>query len=277
MAKKFSVLSWNVEHFSLAEKNVDKILSHIKSFNPDIIAIYEVEGAEVFSHMMSEFPKHSFFITEGPQAQEILVGTRNTLNAFTTQKLDFKRGISKLRPGTLTTIRKNGKNYTLLFLHTKSFPNPGGFGIRDDQFLHAFNLKKKLDKIAGGEGKAQMIITGDLNTMGLDYYSKDIDPDFEITKLGHRANLRKMEILEKDFDKTWVGLKSKGKKLRFGNLDHVLASQHIEFNKVGSDNSRVKVTGWKDLLSDDEALANSKVKKFMTEVSDHNSLYFEVA
>ena len=279
MAKKFSVLSWNVEHFKVSKKKTDKIIQHIKSINPDVLAIYEVEGAEVFSFMTEEFSKYSFFITEGPQTQEILVGTKNTLQSFTSQRIAFKRGISALRPGTLTTITHKGENYSLLFLHTKSFQNPGGFGIRDDQFQHAFNLKKKLDKNAGGTGKAKMIVAGDLNTMGLDYYSKDIDASYEIEKLGHRAGLREMRIIDKDHHATWTGLKpGNKKKLRFGDLDHVIASDQIEFNMVGDDGkSHVKVSGWKELLSDDETKVNSNVKKFMNEVSDHCSLYFEIS
>lgn len=60
------------------------------------MAIYEVTGKDVYSHMMKKFPKHSFYITEGPQSQEILVGTRNTLHAFTTQRTEFKHFVNKV-------------------------------------------------------------------------------------------------------------------------------------------------------------------------------------
>ena len=41
------------------------------------MAIYEVRGKDVFTTMMKEFPNHMFFITEGIQVQEILVGIKN--------------------------------------------------------------------------------------------------------------------------------------------------------------------------------------------------------
>ena len=47
-----------------------------------------------------------------------------------------------LRPGTLLTLRIEGTDYSLLFLHTKSSPGPVGFGIRNDQFSRAIGFKK---------------------------------------------------------------------------------------------------------------------------------------
>ena len=180
LAKKFSVLSWNVKNFTTKNSdNVKKIIGHIKNQDLpeglDIMAIYEVKGKDVFATMTKEFPDHMFFITEGIQVQEILVDIKNKFTAFVTQRTEFKSKISTLRPGTLATLRIKDKNYSLLFLHTKSFPDPVGFGLRDDQLNQAFELKKKLDSIAGGKGKANMIITGDLNTMGLDYRAKEND------------------------------------------------------------------------------------------------------
>ena len=270
MSKLFSVLSWNVKHFKLKNKDVKGILDHIEKFNPDVMAIYEVTGKHVYSHMMERFPNHSFFITEGRQSQEILVGTRNKLQAFTTQRTEFNRKNTYLRPGTLTTFKIGDENYSLLFLHTKSHTIPVGFGIRDDQFKNAFDLKKKLDKTAKGNNKAKFIITGDLNTMGLDYpFKKDIDAETELKKMARNAKNREMKFLKKDFDHTWTN----GKKM-FGNLDHVLASDHILFNKVGI-NAEVKVSGWRE-YHDSENISKERFTHFVKKISDHNSLYFEI-
>ena len=59
--KQFSVLSWNVEHFGRGknkdqkEARVTRVADKIKSLDPDVMAIYEVEGKELFS----EFSKNS--------------------------------------------------------------------------------------------------------------------------------------------------------------------------------------------------------------------------
>ena len=164
----------------------------------------------------------------------------------------FKSRISTLRPGTLTPLRINNKNYSLLFLHTKSFSDPVGFGLRDDQLKQAFELKKKLDSIAGSKGKANMIITGDLNTMGLDYRARKSDILFEdeINHLEKNANNRMMKVLKKDNQKTWAKIRTRNNKkfVSFGQLDHI-ASNQIQFNKVGEDNLDIRVSGWKEHLT----------------------------
>lgn len=285
LAKKFSVLSWNVKNFTTKNNNVKKIVEHIKNQDPpegpDVMAIYEVKGKDVFATMMKEFPNHMFFITEGIQVQEILVGIKNKFTAFITQRTEFKSKISTLRPGTLVTLHIDDKNYSLLFLHTKSFPDPVGFGLRDDQLKQAFELKKKLDSIAGGKGEANMIITGDLNTMGLDYRAKGNDILFgdEIDNLAKNANNRVMKILSKDNDETWAKIQTKNKKkfVNFGQLDHVIASKQLQFNKINEGDSDVRVSGWKEhLTKPDKTNPNPALQKFLDEISDHNSLYFEV-
>ena len=283
--KKFSVLSWNVKNFTTNNNNLDKITKHIKNQDgpagPDIIAIYEVRGKDVFNVMTEKFPEHMFFITEGYQSQEILVGIKNKFTAFVTQRTEFKSKISTLRPGILVTLKIQNENYSILFLHTKSFPDPKGFGLRDEQLAHAFSLKAALDGFAGGKGKAKMIITGDLNTMGLDYRAKKNDIVFsdEIDHMQKNAKNRVMKILSKDNSETWAKIKKKNSKetVMFGHLDHVIASEQIEFNKVGKNNEDVSVTGWAEHLStQDKTKPNQNLRKFLDEISDHNSLYFEV-
>ncbi|MEO1249697.1 MAG: hypothetical protein AAFW76_07635, partial [Pseudomonadota bacterium] len=88
----FSVLSWNIEHFSGKTSRVDRVIDTIKKQNPDIFALYEVEGSEVFHAMTRAMPGFTFHITEGTQTQEILVGHKNRsdMSAFFTQRTEFK-------------------------------------------------------------------------------------------------------------------------------------------------------------------------------------------
>ena len=283
--KKFSVLSWNIKNFTTSNNKLDEITDHIRNQDaptgPDVIAIYEVRGKDVFNIMTEKFPDHMFFITEGVQSQEILVGIKNKFTAFVTQRTEFKSKISTLRPGTLVTLKINNVNYSILFLHTKSFPDPKGFGLRDEQLAHAFKLKVSLDSVAGGKGKANMIITGDLNTMGLDYRGKKNDIIFsdEINHMQKNAKNRVMKILLKDNAETWAKIKKKNNKeiVAFGQLDHVIASEHMQFNKVGKNNEDVSVTGWAEhLTAQDKIKPNQNLRMFLDGISDHNSLYFEV-
>ena len=88
MAKAFSVLSWNVEHFGASAPNkpprkpVGPIIDLVAQQRADVVAIYEVTGATVFSEVTAKMPNYTFHITEGPQTQEILVGVKKTFSAF---------------------------------------------------------------------------------------------------------------------------------------------------------------------------------------------------
>lgn len=93
MAKAFSVISWNVEHFGAKgtshkpTKPIPPIVDNLASHNADVIAVYEVIGAHIFSEVVAKMPNYHLHITEGPQAQEILVGVKRNLTSFFTQKL----------------------------------------------------------------------------------------------------------------------------------------------------------------------------------------------
>ena len=89
MAKAFSVASWNVKHFTSAGRRsrVDRVVSFLAAQEADVVAVYEAEGAEVWRELMERLPGYSFFITEGQNTQEILLGTRGGLTAFVTQKV----------------------------------------------------------------------------------------------------------------------------------------------------------------------------------------------
>lgn len=169
MVKAFSVASWNVKHFRGQPSRVQHVVQFLRDQNPDVFSLYEVSGREVFAELSSLFPRYTFQITEGPQTQEILVGVRDSLTAFITQKVQFKAGATYMRPGLLVTITINGLNYCLLFLHLTSGTNPRGMGLRDDMLTRAIKFRKVLDSAAGGKGLANYIFLGDLNTMGLEY------------------------------------------------------------------------------------------------------------
>jgi hypothetical protein len=280
MAKAFSVASWNVEHFGKSKKNSNKpkkpigpIVDYLVSQKADIVAVYEVVGKIVFNEVMKKMPGYQFHITEGPQSQEILVGVKNNISCFFTQKTTFKSGASMLRPGALLTVRKDGVNYPLLFLHLKSLTEPKGFGLRDDMTERAIKFKKGLDKAhkkSGHGGKSNFIFLGDLNTMGMNltYSKKDVSAEEEIGRLGKRLGSKYvgMKILSKSIEETyWPGSKSK---YSIGNLDHVIAADHLEFKQFNG--ASVSVRGWV------EENSPSKKDQWAKKFSDHSLLYFEV-
>src|SRR5687767_892977 len=115
MAKAYSLLSWNVEHFKKDAARVARVVGVVKQQDPDVFALYEVEGKEVFGEITSAMPGYTCHITEGPQVQEILVGIRNSFTAFFTQRIQFKSGVSMMRPGALLTLTIAGKHYPILF------------------------------------------------------------------------------------------------------------------------------------------------------------------
>lgn len=262
---KLSIASWNVEQFKLNTTLKDEVVKHIQSLNPDIFAILEVVGADVWRHMFTHFSDHCFFITEGKQSQEILVGVRKTLRCFLTQRDEFKAGRTSLRPGPFLTVQVNNEYYTILFLHMKSISDPEGFGLRDDMVEHAFNLKKSLDNVPEANGNAKFLFMGDLNTMGMDItYLADVEESDEIDRLRKRAKRRGMVLLPKDHDSTWTN----GNGL-YSDLDHVVASDSIRFKSWNG--NKIKVSGWNKY---DEG--TPKFNEFVTRISDHCSIYCEI-
>lgn len=268
MAKAFSLASWNVEHFKGKPARVERVIDFLNAQNPDVFALLEVEGKEVCSTLMARMPGYQFHITEGPQVQEVLVGVKRGFTAFFTQKVTFKTGNTFLRPGALLTLTIDGEQYSVLFLHTKSGGDPIGLGIRDEQFQRAFAFKKKvLDKAAGGAGKAHFLFLGDLNTMGMEYpFDKDIAADIELQKLDRDAVKVQMRRLTKNHPHTWWN----GPKSRYkpADLDHVVASTHLQFKQVGT--ADIDVRGW-------PAIATSKEQgAWIKEYSDHGLLFLTV-
>lgn len=273
MAKLFSVASWNVEHFKDDPSRVGRVVTFLKDQNPDVFGLYEVEGAEVFTALVAQMPNYTFQITEGPQTQEILIGVKKTVTAFITQKTEFKSGTTHMRPGQLVTVSKNGKSYSLLFLHLASGSDPRGMGLRDAMLERAFDFRKTLDKAAGGTGKANYIFLGDLNTMGLKYpFNKSIDATLELKKWDAYAAKAAigMQRLAKTHPASWSN--GSASSLPPSNLDHVYASTNLSFRAFAAPGggSNVSVRGWAT-----EATV-AKQDKWIKDYSDHCLLYFEV-
>jgi hypothetical protein len=267
MAKAFSLASWNVEHFRNPDSRVDRVAGFLTELSPDVFALYEVEGKEVFDTLVAKFPGYSFHITEGPQVQEILVAVQPNLTAFFTQKLEFKSGLQFLRPGALLTLTIGAARYPILFLHTKSGTEPLGLGLRDDMLRRAIDFKEVLDQAAGGS--ANYMFLGDLNTMGMEYTylrERDIEAEQEIQKMSSFAERRGMRLLSKDEPATWSG--GSGSTLPPSNLDQVVAADHMAFSSFGG--ADVTVLGWPK-----EPTAAAK-DAWIREYSDHGCLYMEV-
>jgi endonuclease/exonuclease/phosphatase family metal-dependent hydrolase len=266
MPKAFSVASWNVEHFKNAPDRVGDVVALLASLKPDVFALYEVEGKDVFGELVSKMPGYQFHITEGPQVQEILVGVRSGLSAFFTQKIEFRSGASAMRPGALLTITTAGQSYPILFLHLASGPNPRGWGLRDDMLERALEFRRTLQK--GATDPVNYLFLGDLNTMGLQYFFKvhNILADVELKKIEAIAKKGKMRTLTKNKPHTWSnGSKSR---LKPSNLDHVVAANHLKFKQFnGAD---VRVLGWPEESTTLEQ--DTWIKRF----SDHGILFFEV-
>ncbi len=268
MAKAFSVASWNVEHFNGKPERIADVAAFLKSQSPDLFAISEVAGSEVYSGMVDAFPGYSFHITEGDQTQELLVGIKSNVTAFITQRVEFKSRDTYMRPGVLVSVHKDDTNYSVLFLHLASGSHPRGMGLRDDMLERAVLFRKNLDKAYGGKNKANYIFLGDLNVMGLSYpYGNDISPEDEIRRWKTRASrYYGMQLLEKTHDVTWSN--GTGSSYPDANLDHVFAAKHLQFKMFNG--KPVAVRGWVN-----ETTPEGK-DKWIEKYSDHSLVYFEV-
>ena len=268
MAKAFSILSWNVEHFKNAPSRVSDVVDLIASLKPDVFALYEVEGKEVFGELSAKMPTYQFHITEGPQVQEILIGVRGGLSAFFTQKLEFKSGANYMRPGALLSLTVGGEIYPLLFLHLASGPNPRGWGLRDDMLERALDFRKTLQESAPPGKQVNYIFLGDLNTMGLKYYLKkyNLPATVELDKADRHAKRRKMRRLTKNAPATWSN--GSNSSIPPSDLDHVVAADHLTFKSFsGAD---IDVLGW--AKEPTPAAQDDWISHF----SDHTPLYLEV-
>jgi endonuclease/exonuclease/phosphatase family metal-dependent hydrolase len=277
MAKQFSVASWNVEHFKEEPTGtrIARVVDFMRAQNPDVFGLYEVEGATVFDALVEKMPNYTFQISEGVQTQEILIGVKTGVQAFITQRTEFRSGTTHMRPGQLVTITKGPRIYSLLFLHLASGTDPRGMGLRDDMLERAFDLRKVLDDKAGGTGKAAYIFVGDLNTMGMQYpFDRSIPSTIELQKWDKYATKAKVDMrrLVKTHDFSWFNGSTSS--LPPSNLDHVYASKNVKFKTFvrpgdGTD-AEVALRGWVDQPTP------AKKDDWIAKFSDHSLVYFEV-
>lgn len=278
------IMTWNIEHFSGHEakdaraprKRADRlarVIAFIEEEKPDIFGISEVTSGFVYEQMAFAFPRHTFHITTGDQSQQILIGVRDGLGAFFTQKDEFKRNNIHLRPGALLTVHEGDIHVPILFVHLKSMPDAEGFGLRDAMLERIYSLKNALDRSAAklrgvASAKANFIVLGDYNTMGLDYHGglHDIPMDREIAVLKERMARRQMRKPSTSHPHTFFN----GSKSVYppSELDHVFVAKHLQLDK--SQGFEVEVGGWAKLASD--ADRDDWIERF----SDHAPLIFTV-
>jgi len=269
---KFSVLSWNVEAFRGSQAQLANVAAHIRSLNPDVFGLFEVENVNIVALIGEHLPEYDYFLTDGPENKEVLVGARRGKfeQSVFTQKREFKAYNPTLRPGALLSVSLAGEFYNILFLHTDSGTEAPSFGNRNEMFDKIWKLKAALDKQASS-GAGRFIVLGDLNTMGLQFPARKksdtrVSEADEIKALQDLASKQGLTLLVKEFDKTF----NNGKLT--SDLDHVLATNNLTFGELGQALGQpffVKVTGW-------QQLTGAARKKFIETISDHCSLYCEV-
>ncbi len=270
MAKICSFASWNVEHFHGRPDRVRRIAELLSVKDPDIFAIYEVSGRQVYRDFTQLMPSHGFTLTENTQMRnmEILIGVRRSIPSFISQREEFKAKVPSLRPGVLATLQINSEEYPFLFLHTKSFARPRDWGLRDDMFRHVARLKRRLDKQSSTRERANLICLGDLNTMGLNApYNdvSDLSAEQELAFVSKRMQSVKMHRLSKNYENSWWNGKDTYDP---AGLDQVFADDQLHFKMF--DGKEIEVVGWP------EERTKTKQRRWIDAYSDHALIYGEL-
>jgi hypothetical protein len=256
-----------VKHFKSTQARVDRAVSFLREQDPDVFALYEVFGKDVFAEMAKQFPGYTFHITEGKTAQEILLGVRSSIDAFITQKLEYTSGTTHVSPGLLATIMYEDSVYPMLFMNIDSSPTTQGMGLRYEMMQRAFKYRSKLDRLAWeqGDAKVNYIFLGDMEIMGMNHpFDKSIDAETELKKWDEEECKKyNMRRLLKSHDLTYRSCDGEQE----GDYDHVFVAEHLSFTKFRD--SEVDVRGW-NLEPED------KQKDWREKYSPHSLLYFEV-
>jgi len=276
----FTVSSWNVEFFGSRRKGdntadvlarIERVFEYLRAeIDTDVYAIYEANGAQVFGAATSMFPDYSWRITEGSGSQDILIGSRRPV--FVTDRTEFGQGFNgPLRPGSLVTLNDGGENYSMLFLHLKAAGEPIDFGVRVHQHEKARSLRKALDRGAPGGQRANFIVAGDLNSVGMNLSFSDADVLLmdEVDRLHtmYGSNWDRMPIREKTHPTTfWNGPGSSDPP---SDIDHVAAAERIQFAATAG-GAEIEVKGWPEEATD------AAKAQWIADFSDHALLRFEV-
>jgi hypothetical protein len=279
MHPKFSFCSWNVRQYKGSLQRLAEADSLITGLDPDIFGLIEFRAKkQVRELMFDRFPEYNFAVTDSKNGLEITVGyKRNKFKqVIWTQRRDFK-ATPGLRPGGLISVNVEGEYYNLLYLHTDSGSDKKAYANRKAMFKKIWKLRESL-QAANPANRANLIVLGDLNTMG---NGASVTGGREIRKLAKDAAANRMRMLRKDAEYTWrewgKGPRSKRRKLKVGelagamrsDLDHVLASNELDFAAQDSQDNEIHVEGWQQL--DGLNLVN-----YLWSLSDHSALYGEV-
>lgn len=277
---KFSFFSWNIRHFKGTPARLVEVDNFISQFDPDIFGLIEYRGkSSIRELMVDRFPEYDFAVTDSTGNLEVVVGVRRGKfdQIVWTQKRQFNDRGRKLRPGALISVRLDGVFYNLLFLHTDSGTATADYENRKKVFRKIWKLEKALAARADN-GQANLVVLGDLNTMGK---GRTISGESEIRRLARSAERNNMLMLDKDFDATWSnwgrGPRHDRKKLRIADLpglmtsdlDHVIASKELVFTQEGDNGEPIAVRGW-------QQLERTEKINFLWDLSDHCALFGQV-
>ncbi len=263
----FSFAVWNIERFNYVPQRVVAVGNLLKRHNPDVFGILEFLAKDAARRLVQskQFRAYDFAFTDSAQGIEILVGwKRNRFRqVLFTQRRELQVGNTRLRPGgLLSVLEKKAAIFTnLLFLHTDSGTDAAAYANRQKMFTKVWSLKRALERLPEQQGQARLIVMGDLNTMGKKNGPSGAD---EIASLQHQAAQHNMRMLQKSHEFTWSGGATKS------NLDHVLASNDLQFQMQQPVPAEVLVDGWVNRTG--KARTN-----FVKNISDHCLLYAEVA
>lgn len=278
MHPKFSFASWNVRQFKGSRARLDEVDETLRGLDPDVFGLLEFEAkSKIRELMFDRFPEYDFAITDSSGESEIVIGYRRGMfgQVVCTQRREFQAH-SDLRPGALASVNFGGEWFNLLYQHTDAGENTKSYRNRQAMFRKVWKLNRAL-KQASATRKANLLVLGDLNTMGSD----TVTGDSEISRLRRSARSNGMRLLRKDHAHTWhewgKGRGRNRRKLRVNelanarrsDLDHVIASNDLTFVAQDDDDNEVRVVGWQQVHG--RRRVNS-----LWSVSDHCALYGEL-
>jgi len=283
--EKISVLSWNVRRLEKSLDRADRIAGIIRSEDPDIFGLIEFKAKDlVRAIMIQHFPDYDFGLTESSHDLEILVGWRREkfCQAIFTQRREFRVQSQGLRPGAVLSAFYAGVFYNFLFLHTDSGTTKREYSNRKKMYEKVWSMNKALKKLEIMKGRSNLVVLGDLNTMG---NGSTISSKQEIMHLKKSARKNGMHLLRKNYNETWHDWKiRKGSSsnvlinlenlpgARTADLDHILISEGMNPRELGEDGGssfNVRVRGWNQL-------ENENLIDFLKNISDHSAIYAEV-
>lgn len=133
----------------------------------------------------------------------------------------------------------------MLFLHLKAADAAIDLGVRVHQHDKARSLRRALDGVATDGERANFIVAGDLNNVGMDltFSERDITLDDERSRIKkmYESRFDEMRLLAKSAPATfWNGPGSSDPP---SDLHHVLAASHVTFEALSGD-AVIEVTGW---------------------------------